>query len=657
MTDVPEEPEEEAFAATMVPDAPPPPLEELSGRKAMDPIDAASLHLEFGDPLPEPRVSEALEKLLSRETEESFGAHWKPGRRIGAGGMGEVHIAQDVRVGREVAIKRLLPGAHTQDAMERFIREARVQGRLDHPSVVPVHDLGLDPNGQPYFVMKRIHGMTLGEILRGLSQEEPDVRARFTRRKLLLAFQRALLTLDFAHQRGVLHRDLKPSNLMLGDFGEVYVLDWGLAKVEGADDSIQRQSELRMSDAGTKEGSMIGTPGYAPPEQLRGQLDAIGPASDVYGMGVVLYELLALQRMSGDAGPAERMMRTMSGVDARPSRVRPDVPKELDAICERATARDPADRYPTMRAFHDALDEFLGTARDLEIVGEMADRHEARAADFAADANDPERALGARADALREVGKALALRPNSPEALKVLMELLDTRPPEVPAEVELELNKQNAERTRRALKLGAGAYVMWLFIVPLLLWMGLRDVVPMWIGFVAIMGAIAAAFIGGRQEKPSAVVQFAMLILSTAAIACSARAFGALVLVPQIVTANTFAYVLTESSRRRMFFVAISILGMVVPFALEGAEVWAPSYMFENGSLVVLPNLVELPPVPTLTCLWLVSLLIIVVSTYWAGKLRDELRDVERDVALQRWHLAQLYADPDTIVGRPSQPK
>lgn len=635
-----------AFAQTMVPDAPPPPAPQDLDRPALTPTDAESLGLEFGEALSVKGFGEALDARLSRETHESFSAHWAPGKRIGAGGMGEVHLARDVRIGREVAIKRMLPeSAKSRDALKRFLREARVQGRLAHPSVVPVHDLGIDPEGQPYFVMKRIHGMTIGEILRGLATGDPGVKARFTRRKLLLAFQRALLTLDFAHQRGILHRDLKPGNLMLGDYGEVYVLDWGLAKVHGADDEIGRislESELK-----TRDGAMIGTPGYAPPEQLAGRLEQISPASDVYAMGVVLYELLAIQRLGGAAGPAERMMATMSGVDARPSTVRPDVPPELDAICVRATALAPDDRYPTMRAFHDALDEFLASARDLEVAEALAGRHEARAADFASEMHDPVRALEARRDALREAGKALALKPGSEGALRVLDKMLAEPPPSMPPEVLAELEDQNAERTREAMRLGWKAYAMWLVIVPMFLWMGLREVLPLWVGLGGLVVAMGSAIASARARRPKAATQYLMLVGSTVAIACGARAFGPLVLVPQIVTANIFTYALTESSRRRILFVATSCLAMVVPFALEGAAVWSPSYMFQDGDFVVLPNLVELPAIPTLACLWALSLLIIVVSTYWAGNLADALRKTERDAALQRWHVAQLFGgDP-----------
>src|SRR5262249_42598837 len=141
------------------------------------------------------------------------------GEVIGRGGLGEVVLAHDLRVGRDVAIKRLQTSAPTADEIARFLREARIQGRLDHPAVPPVYELGTDLHGRPYFTMKRLAGTTLAEYLKS---PEPN------RQRLLRAFADVCLAIEFAHSRGVVHRDLKPSNIMLGDYGDVYVLDWGL---------------------------------------------------------------------------------------------------------------------------------------------------------------------------------------------------------------------------------------------------------------------------------------------------------------------------------------------------------------------------------------------------------------------------------------------
>jgi serine/threonine-protein kinase len=152
--------------------------------------------------------------------------------RLGEGGMGTVDLCRDRVIGRDVALKRLHvqgSGAAPSAATARFLREARVQGQLEHPAIVPVHDLGVTPDGRPYFTMKRVRGDTLDELLARLAAGDPDTARRFGQRRLLAAFSTVCLAVDFAHSRGVLHRDLKPANVMLGEFGEVNVLDWGLA--------------------------------------------------------------------------------------------------------------------------------------------------------------------------------------------------------------------------------------------------------------------------------------------------------------------------------------------------------------------------------------------------------------------------------------------
>src|SRR5690349_12150007 len=184
------------------------------------------------------------------------------GTSLGVGGMGEVLVATDKQIEREVAIKRMRI-APTPDAVARFVREAKIQGRLDHPAIVPVHELANDADGRPFFVMKRLTGTTLAEIL-----AKPGMH---TRQKLLRAFADVCLAIEFAHARGVIHRDLKPANIMLGEFGEVYVLDWGVARVVGEPDDVEAStSDTPPADA-TEAGAILGTPGYIAPELLRGE--------------------------------------------------------------------------------------------------------------------------------------------------------------------------------------------------------------------------------------------------------------------------------------------------------------------------------------------------------------------------------------------------
>ncbi len=234
---------------------------------------------------------------------ETFEARYELRTKLGEGGMGEVLLCKDVRIGREVALK-VIRAEHGSrpDLRKRFLREVRVQGQLEHPSIVPVYDLGRDPEHKAYFTMKRVRGQTLEQILSALRRGEPEAERQHTRYKLLSAFATACLAVHFAHTRGVLHRDLKPGNVMLGDFGEVYVLDWGLAKVIHADgtrspdDSASTAlpaatpSPANAAPAGgapplTGTGVLMGTPGYMAPEQIRGEFGELGPRVDIYALG------------------------------------------------------------------------------------------------------------------------------------------------------------------------------------------------------------------------------------------------------------------------------------------------------------------------------------------------------------------------------------
>ena len=210
---------------------------------------------------------------------------------LGEGGMGEVRLCHDHLVGRDVALKVMQPGAAAHaESRERFVREARVQGQLEHPAIVPVYDIGLRENGELYFAMKRVRGVTLRDVVRderaALAAGLPPLRSR---RALLSALSHVCLTVDYAHGRGVVHCDLKPGNVMLGDFGEVYVLDWGLAKCGGvAEPGVTRVGARRVrptkdeaSERGaTMAGSLLGTPGYMAPEQARGNASGVGPSAD-----------------------------------------------------------------------------------------------------------------------------------------------------------------------------------------------------------------------------------------------------------------------------------------------------------------------------------------------------------------------------------------
>ena len=200
---------------------------------------------------------DAIERPESSDT--VVAKRYRLGRRIGKGGMGEVMAARDEQVGRDVAIKRMRAARPSERAIARFLREASVQGRLEHPAIVPVHEIGRDDDNLPFFVMKKVSGTALASLV--------SYRDEATQQRMLRAFVDVCLAMEFAHVRGIVHRDLKPDNIMLGDFGEVYILDWGVAKVIGEHEDFY-DVDSGSGEHATKAGTAFGSPGYMSPEQV-----------------------------------------------------------------------------------------------------------------------------------------------------------------------------------------------------------------------------------------------------------------------------------------------------------------------------------------------------------------------------------------------------
>lgn len=253
------------------------------------------------------------------------------GETLGEGGMGVVRRGLDTRLGREVAIKVLTHQNATAQA--RFVAEAKVTAALEHPNVVPVHDIGIDEDGRPFLVMKWVRGRSLAALIGHLDQHDA-----------LDTFRKVCDAVAFAHARGVLHRDIKPENVMVGEFGEVTLLDWGLAYSMG-----------RAPEGGSQ---VAGTPAYMAPEQVTGHLDALDVRTDVYGLGAVLYELMV--HAPPFAGPTKEVLTLVKqGELAAPRRRRPGVSRELEAIILRAMSARPEDRYPSVLALRADIDAVL----------------------------------------------------------------------------------------------------------------------------------------------------------------------------------------------------------------------------------------------------------------------------------------------------------
>lgn len=270
------------------------------------------------------------------------------------GGLGEVFLAFDTELNRSVALKELLPRrAHDPDSQARFLMEGQVTGRLEHPGIVPVYSLSRHEDGRPYYAMRLIEGETLGVAIERLHQTGAGSLKGESRelvfRRLLRSVIDTCNAVAYAHSRGVIHRDLKPANIMLGPFGETLVVDWGIAKpFQGADDrGVESPSvPLFAADASmTQPGSVIGTPRYMSPEQAEGDLDRVGPASDIYSLGAILYCLLVGHAPFMERDLATVLDRVRRGIFPAPRRVLRSVDPALEVICLKAMALDAAERH------------------------------------------------------------------------------------------------------------------------------------------------------------------------------------------------------------------------------------------------------------------------------------------------------------------------
>jgi class 3 adenylate cyclase/predicted Ser/Thr protein kinase len=257
---------------------------------------------------------------------------------LGRGGMGSVYLAHDTHIDRQVALKIPLFDVQQADMMERFFREARAAGRLQHPNICPVYDVG-EADGVHYLCMAYVEGRPLSEVLRGGKPQEP--------REAAVLVRKVALALEEAHARGVIHRDLKPSNVMIDRKGEPIVMDFGLAREVNAPAANQTQA-----------GVIMGTPAYMAPEQARGDVAAISPSCDVYSLGVMLYEMLT-GRVPFLGHTLEVIAQQLRDEPPTPSAIRPELDARIESICLKAMAKEPSRRFLGMGDFAHALQAYV----------------------------------------------------------------------------------------------------------------------------------------------------------------------------------------------------------------------------------------------------------------------------------------------------------
>ena len=265
-------------------------------------------------------------------------------RSIGFGGMKSVLLVHDADTNREVAMA-MMPDfrERPESDLQRFVREAKLTASLEHPYIVPVHDIGTDKSGSPYFTMKYLRGMPLSTLINHLYQNDPQTCSEYPAARLLRLFVRICQAIEFAHAQGYCHLDLKPGNINVGEYGDTYILDWGLARaVDSSGNVISEPCAIATA----------GTPGYMAPEQITSEAGTIGIKSDIYALGALLYTILALKSPAGNADKEQVFQQTLTGTFPRPSEVAPetaDIPESLEAVVLKAMAPNPADRYYSVR--------------------------------------------------------------------------------------------------------------------------------------------------------------------------------------------------------------------------------------------------------------------------------------------------------------------
>jgi tetratricopeptide (TPR) repeat protein len=320
---------------------------------------------------------------------KDFGERYAIEGEVGKGGMGAVFRVLDRRLGRSLAMKVIIgqadasrtgktPEVSTHE-LQRFLNEARITGELKHPGIVPVHDLGVDAHGRAFFTMQLVNGRTLGDVLKLQAEGNPD----WSRERVLQVIQRVCEAMAYAHERGIVHRDLKPQNIMVSEFGGAYVMDWGVARRVGdaqepvgkaaaaaADQALTEKIQL------TRDGAVVGTPAYMPPEQAAGRLAELGPEADVYALGAMLYQSIAGHApycRDGEASNGSDVIRRL--LQGPPSPLpKNGAPPQLIAICKRAMAHDWQLRYRSVGELAEELGAFLdGRVVKAYEVGAMAE--------------------------------------------------------------------------------------------------------------------------------------------------------------------------------------------------------------------------------------------------------------------------------------------
>jgi len=298
---------------------------------------------------------------------------YKKRQKIGQGGMKNIIRVKDRDTARDLAMAVLGDNPENEETLQsRFIHEARITANLEHPNIVPIHDIGIDKKGKPYFTMKLLEGETLAHILTKIGKGDSEYLENYNLRHLLRIFIKISNAIDFAHAKGIIHLDLKPENIQIGNYGEVLVLDWGLARIiseVSSSDSLNPSTDRQLEELSknsdydrTLDGEIKGTPGFMAPEQAAGNNSERGPATDIYSLGSILYTIFTLRKPIIGKKIEEILDDTIAGKiipihERNPNR---EVPKPLAAVAMKAMALEQKDRYGTVKELIRDVDAFLG---------------------------------------------------------------------------------------------------------------------------------------------------------------------------------------------------------------------------------------------------------------------------------------------------------
>ncbi|MDF1564406.1 MAG: serine/threonine-protein kinase [Deltaproteobacteria bacterium] len=574
----------------------------------------------------------------------SFDERYQQTRVLGSGGMGVVTLHQDRIVGRAVALKTAhaptSEAGQSRGAIWRFLREARVQGQLEHPAIVPVYDLGRDDRGAAYFTMQRVRGRSLAEVL--ASRTDEGSAARLSARKVLDILSRVALALDYVHHRGVVHRDLKPENIMIGEYGEVFLLDWGLARVLGSEDlpklGEEEQPVSLEADGKTRAGEVLGTPGYMAPEQVA-DASKVDARADLYAFGAILYEALCGLPLHG-SGELPTLLYSTMKVDGASLPDEVEVAPELAELVRQLTRKEPADRPASAREIARTLEAFLDGERDATLRQKAAREHLAHARETLAAAASGADDLEARRAALQQVGRALALAPDLEAARELLFELLTSPPKVVPPEAKKALEAGAREAMMMGARTAVAGYFGISVFVLIALWMGIRSY-PALFTLAGAMAACAAYTAYFLWRPPGLKLPLGHLLLTASTVGISSVMFGPLVLVPMLAVSNSVSYLTSVNDKE--WLVALSgVAAVVVPAVLQMMGILPASYAIQNGVINILPWMMDFPPLPTMAFLVVTQAGIVVAACIFVLRLKRRAAAAEKEVQLTAWQLEQL---------------